>query len=86
MIVHSNLDLGAVNLGVYLDLVANYLLTKILLIKNSEFKRFMKFGKPKNLDLVAENWQKVVFLELLGVNFQWNLRFLIKIQLVNLVF
>ena len=43
--VHSNLDLGALNLGVYLDLVANSLLTEILLIKNSEFKRFEPFWK-----------------------------------------
>ena len=28
------------NLGVYLDLVANFLLTEILLMKNSEFRRF----------------------------------------------
>ena len=33
--IHSNLDLGAVNLSVYLDLVANSLLTEILLIKSS---------------------------------------------------
>ena len=38
--VHSNLDLGAVNLGVYLDLVAKSLPTEILLIKNSRFRRF----------------------------------------------
>ena len=64
--LHSNLDLGAVNLGVYLDLVAKSLLTEILLIKDSRFKRFMEFGNPKNLDLVAENWQKVVFWKLNG--------------------
>ena len=43
--VHSNLDLGAVNLGVYLDLVVNCLLTEVLLIKNSKFKRFGPFWK-----------------------------------------
>ena len=45
--VHSNLDLSAVNLGVYLDLVANSMLTENLLIKNSEFKRFELFWKVK---------------------------------------
>ena len=38
--IHSNLDLGAVNLSVYLDLVAICLITDILLIKNSKLKRF----------------------------------------------
>ena len=38
--IHSNLDLGAVNLSVYLDLVAICLITEILLTKNSKFKRF----------------------------------------------
>ena len=45
--IHSNLDLGAVNLGVYLDLVANSLLTEILLIKNSEFRRFRQNQGPR---------------------------------------
>ena len=51
-LIHSNLDLGAVNLGVYLDLVANWLLTEILLIKNSQFRRFGLFlPKIQTLDL-----------------------------------
>ena len=45
LLIHSNLDLSAVNLGVYLDLVAISLLTEILLIKNSEFKRFCQIHK-----------------------------------------
>ena len=45
--IHSNLDLGAVNLGVYLDLVADSLLTEILLMKNSKFKRFCHILKPQ---------------------------------------
>ena len=46
-VVHSNLDLSAVNLGVYLDLVANSLLTEILLIKNSTFRRFEQNQGPR---------------------------------------
>ena len=61
LLIHSNLDLSAVNLGVYLDLVANSLLTEILLTKNSEFKRFELFEKPKYLDLVVKNLQKIWF-------------------------
>ena len=52
--IHSNLDLGAVNLGVYLDLVANPLLTEILLIKAVNLSVLCKFPKPKYLDLVAK--------------------------------
>ena len=47
MQLHSNLDLGAVNLGVYLDLVANSLLTEILLQRNSEFRRFWPIWRPR---------------------------------------
>ena len=46
-IVHSNLDLSAVNLSVYLDLVANSLLTEILLKRSSEFRRFESIWRPR---------------------------------------
>ena len=45
--IHPNLDLGAVNLGVYLDLVANSLLTKNLLKKSNEFRRFEPIWRPR---------------------------------------
>ena len=52
MEIHSNLDLGAVNLSVYLDLVAICLITEILLMKNSKFKRFRPIlPKFQTLDL-----------------------------------
>ena len=67
--LHSNLDLGAVNLGVYLDLVANSLLTKILLIKNSTFKRFRKFPKPQKPRFSSRKLAQSSFFELFGVTF-----------------
>ena len=40
------------------------------------------FQNPKNLDLVAENWQKVAFLGYLASHFLLKLWFLIKVKLV----
>ena len=45
--IHSSLELSAVNLSVYLDLVANSLLTEILLKRNSEFRRFRPIWRPR---------------------------------------
>ena len=77
-LIHSNLDLSAVNLGVYLDLVAKSLLTEILLIKNSAFRRFGLIG---NLDLGVDFYVKLtkfgVFLrEIKGFSLPSNWNFI----------
>ena len=81
--VHSNLDLGAVNVGVYLELVADSLLTEFLLIKNSKFKRFGQFQKPW-----FSSWKfaKSSNFELFGVEFLIEIVIYNQTQIGNLEF
>ena len=73
-LVHSNLDLRAINLRAYLNLRANSVLTKILLNKSSKFKSLRQNLGPR--------FKSQLFCH----NLPWNLSISIPITniLINL--